>query len=172
MRLARSMGLLVVTTALAAGCAGDEPSGGGTPRPDGPHQGSAYERRGNALCAAQLRVLRQVPPPPTAKGLGDHLEKLSAVERRFDPLFRALEPPPELKRLHRRLIVVSDRHRPVLRRLTDRVKESRTPALTLQRQLPRLAELAEKELSIVRKLGLTKCLELGAADQATSQGAY
>jgi len=124
--IARPVGPALIATALAFGCGEDEPSAGREPRAARSHQSSEYQRRGNALCVAQDRALKRLPPPATPGRLGDYFGKRLAVEQRFDPRFRALKPRPKLRRLHRRLIRLSDRRRP---RSADSSTDSRRPAL-------------------------------------------
>ncbi len=154
--------LLLLAAALAgAGCSGDDDDDQG----DGP----SYREQAIALCEDATDLIQEIPPPGSAAGIADYLERVIESSADYADDYEQLEPPAELRADHDAAARVGRRIQARLEELLERVRESNQPAVTAARGLEALVRGADFRRSerLLRRLGLEKCLSVAAPANPT-----
>jgi hypothetical protein len=161
-------GLACALLLTAAGCSDDEePESKRTPAtvtteaaapPPRGLSAAEYRRKLNALCVADKRLAESVEEPSTADGFGPYLRRLLDLFKRREPKYRALEPPPALRRDHQASLDLGDETQKALEGAVERLEGGRDPAVELPKILTVLARSIDEGNKLARRLGARKCI--------------
>jgi hypothetical protein len=137
----------VLALGAAPGCGGD----------DGP-SADDYREEANRICADSKRAVEALPPPTSAAGFERYLARVKGIGRRYDRAFEALEPPPELRAQHRRVVRLSKEGDQLLEELQTALRGGRQPLDALRSNLPELERLAREGNALARRMDLPDCV--------------
>ena len=154
-----------VLVLAVAGCSDDEePESKRTETPPATTEADAglsaaeYRRKINALCVEEKRLADRLGEPSTADGAVRVLRRTLELNKTREPKYRAVEPPPELRRDHRASLELSDELEKALQDTLDRIDDGGDPAVELPKVLPALGRAIEKGNAISRRMGTRKCI--------------
>lgn len=129
---------------------------------------AAYRRALNRLCRADERAAKSFGEPATPGQLTSYLRRTLAYSRRREPLYRALEPPPELRSAHRRSLELGDEVEARFARVLRQIDAGGDPIEEFTEALPRLAAAVEENNRFARRVGAKDCVAVMPAPGAQS----
>jgi hypothetical protein len=162
-------GLACALLLTAAGCSDDEepeskrtPTTGTTEAAAPPARGlsaAEYRRKLNALCVEDKKLAESLEETPsTPDGIVRVLRRTLELYREREPKYRAVEPPPALRRDHKASLALSDALARDLQRTLDRIDDGGDPAVEITKILPVLARTLDEGNRLSRRLGTRKCI--------------
>ena len=146
--------LACLALVAAAGCGGDDESGGALSKAE-------YREQGNAICKDALSEAEGIPLPTSPEGIADYLEKVfDSVEKANDE-FVELEPPEALRADHERAVELTEESEQATDKLVERVRDASDPQAAVQREFRKLGPLLARGEKVNARLGLDDCNRVG-----------
>ena len=116
-----------------------------------------YRKLQNSACSQYRRAAQEIPPPQRPEEYRNYLASLVSVSRPYTRRAESLDPPRNLRTLHRRFVALERRALAARERLIGEVGTSHDPQSTFHLANSDFDPIARESTDVAAKIGLKQC---------------